>query len=135
MDELFLITQPAHLQKQVSDKLSAEERDLIRADMVRDRLKNVNRPVVKPTGSPVARPTETRDLIYWPAPYGLRQAGIFSRAIQFAKPLQDGGRRFFSWMQKNRGVVCINQQFMPGGNVWMASSSVCQRQKRGPESL
>jgi hypothetical protein len=28
--------------------LSAEERDLIRADMVRDRLKNVNRPVVKP---------------------------------------------------------------------------------------
>jgi protein arginine kinase len=50
VDELFLITQPAHLQKQVSDKLSAEERDLIRADMVRERLKNVNRPVVKPTG-------------------------------------------------------------------------------------
>jgi protein arginine kinase len=48
VDELFLITQPAHLQKQVSDKLSAEERDLIRADMVRDRLKNVSRPVVKP---------------------------------------------------------------------------------------
>jgi protein arginine kinase len=50
VDELFLITQPAHLQKQVSDKLSAEERDLIRADMVRDRLKNVSRPVVKPAG-------------------------------------------------------------------------------------
>jgi len=50
VDELFLITQPAHLQKQVSDKLSAEERDLIRADMVRERLKNVNRPVVKPVG-------------------------------------------------------------------------------------
>jgi protein arginine kinase len=48
VDELFLITQPAHLQKQVSDKLSAEERDLIRADMVRERLKNVSRPVVKP---------------------------------------------------------------------------------------
>ena len=48
VDELFLITQPAHLQKQISDKLSAEERDLIRADMVRERLKNVNRPVVKP---------------------------------------------------------------------------------------
>ena len=47
MDELFLITQPAHLQKQISDKLSAEERDLIRADMVRERLKNVSRPVVK----------------------------------------------------------------------------------------
>jgi len=48
VDELFIITQPAHLQKQFSDKLSAEERDLLRSDMVRDRLKNVNRPSVKP---------------------------------------------------------------------------------------
>jgi len=48
VDELFLSTQPAHLQKQVSDKLSAEERDLIRADMMRERLKNVSRPLVKP---------------------------------------------------------------------------------------
>jgi len=47
VDELFLTTQPAHLQKQLSDKLSAEERDLVRADMVRDRLKNVGRPVTK----------------------------------------------------------------------------------------
>jgi len=48
VEELFLITQPAHLQKQLSDKLSAEERDLLRADMVRERLKNVSRPVAKP---------------------------------------------------------------------------------------
>ena len=48
VDELFLTTQPAHLQKQLSDKLSAEERDLLRADMVRERLKNVSRPIVKP---------------------------------------------------------------------------------------
>ena len=48
VDELFLVTQPAHLQKKLSDKLSAEERDLIRADMMRERLKNVSRPVVKP---------------------------------------------------------------------------------------
>ena len=47
VDELFLTTQPAHLQKQISDKLSAEERDLIRADMVRERLKSVSRPVTK----------------------------------------------------------------------------------------
>jgi protein arginine kinase len=47
VDELFLTTQPAHLQKQVSDKLSAEERDLIRADMVRERLKDVSRPVTQ----------------------------------------------------------------------------------------
>jgi protein arginine kinase len=48
VDELFLLTQPAHLQKQFADKLSAEARDLLRADMVRDRLRNVSRPVVKP---------------------------------------------------------------------------------------
>lgn len=48
VDELFILTQPAHLQKQLSDKLSAEERDLLRADMLRERLKNVSRPVTKP---------------------------------------------------------------------------------------
>ena len=44
VDELFIITQPAHLQRQFSEKLSAEERDLLRADMLRDRLRNVSRP-------------------------------------------------------------------------------------------
>jgi protein arginine kinase len=44
VDELFITTQPAHLQKQFSEKLSAEERDLLRADMLRDRLRHVNRP-------------------------------------------------------------------------------------------
>jgi len=48
VDELFLLTQPAHLQKQISDKLSAEERDLIRAEMLRERLKDVSRPVTRP---------------------------------------------------------------------------------------
>jgi protein arginine kinase len=47
-DELFLLTQPAHLQKQFSEKLSAEERDLLRADMLRERLKPVSRPVPRP---------------------------------------------------------------------------------------
>jgi protein arginine kinase len=50
VDELFILTQPAHLQKQHSEKLSAEERDLLRADMVRERLKHVSRPVSKPPG-------------------------------------------------------------------------------------
>ncbi len=50
VDELFILTQPAHLQKQHSEKLSAEERDLLRADMVRERLKHVSRPVSKPGG-------------------------------------------------------------------------------------
>jgi len=50
-DELFILTQPAHLQKQHSEKLSAEERDLLRADMVRDRLKPVSRPISRPPQS------------------------------------------------------------------------------------
>ena len=52
VDELFILTQPAHLQKQHSEKLSAEERDLLRADMVRERLKPVKRPISKPPRSP-----------------------------------------------------------------------------------
>jgi protein arginine kinase len=50
VDELFILTQPAHLQKQHTEKLAAEERDLLRADMVRERLKHVSRPVSKPSG-------------------------------------------------------------------------------------
>jgi len=49
-DELFIMTQPHHLQKQHSEKLSAEERDLLRADMVREHLRDVSRPVVRPSG-------------------------------------------------------------------------------------
>jgi protein arginine kinase len=48
VDELFILTQPAHLQKQHTEKLSAEERDLLRADMVRERLKHVSRPISRP---------------------------------------------------------------------------------------
>jgi protein arginine kinase len=48
VDELFILTQPAHLQKMHSEKLSAEERDLLRADMVRERLKSVSRPIARP---------------------------------------------------------------------------------------
>src|SRR3989454_3184755 len=48
VDELFILTQPAHLQKQHAEKLSAEERDLLRADMVRERLRHVSRPITKP---------------------------------------------------------------------------------------
>src|SRR5882762_11908870 len=52
VDELFILTQPAHLQKQHAEKLAAEERDLLRADMVRERLRHVSRPIAKPPASP-----------------------------------------------------------------------------------
>jgi protein arginine kinase len=48
-DELFILVQPAHLQRQNAEKLSGEERDLLRADMLRERLKQVSRPVTKPS--------------------------------------------------------------------------------------
>src|SRR5499425_213831 len=50
VDELFVITQPNHLQKRYSDKLTAEERDLLRADMLRERLRTVSRPRPKSDG-------------------------------------------------------------------------------------
>ncbi len=54
-DELFILTQPAHLQKQHSEKLSAEERDLLRANMVREHLRDVSRPVAKAAASEGAK--------------------------------------------------------------------------------
>jgi protein arginine kinase len=60
-DELFILTQPAHLQKQHAEKLSAEERDLLRADMVRERLRQVSRPVMPesaPGGSGLDKPAK-----------------------------------------------------------------------------
>jgi protein arginine kinase len=61
VDELFVITHPAHLQKAFSEKLSAEERDLLRADMLRERLKSVKRPQPKAppeTGNGAEKPTD-----------------------------------------------------------------------------
>jgi protein arginine kinase len=38
INELFIITQPAHLQKLENKKLSSEERDVKRANLIRERL-------------------------------------------------------------------------------------------------
>ena len=43
-EELFIITQPAHLEKSQTSKLSAEKRDILRANLLRDRLRKINRP-------------------------------------------------------------------------------------------
>ncbi len=47
-DELFILIQPAHLQLQFGEKLSPDERDILRADLLRERLANLSRPVTKP---------------------------------------------------------------------------------------
>jgi protein arginine kinase len=52
LDELFTATQPAHLQRQHTEKLSADERDLLRADMLRAQLEQVTRPVLPPSAAP-----------------------------------------------------------------------------------
>ena len=57
VDELTILTQPAHLQSRYSEKLSAEERDIRRADMMREALRTVNRPVIPPgTAEPLDKP-------------------------------------------------------------------------------
>jgi protein arginine kinase len=38
LDELFLVTLPAHLQQLAGEKLSGEERDVHRAVLLRERL-------------------------------------------------------------------------------------------------
>jgi protein arginine kinase len=44
IDELFMDTQPAHLQKSSQQKLNAEERDHLRAEIIRERLKVFPKP-------------------------------------------------------------------------------------------
>lgn len=46
VDELFIVAQPAHVQKAAERKLTAEERDIFRADLIRQRLKDVTKPKV-----------------------------------------------------------------------------------------
>lgn len=55
-DELFLTLQPAHLQRMRAEQLDADERDVVRADMIRARLKSVHRPQPPP-----APPTATEE--------------------------------------------------------------------------
>lgn len=64
VDELFLITQPAHLQAAHANKLEAEERDLLRADVLRARLATVARPDTRhltPPGLPVHKSPTSED--------------------------------------------------------------------------
>lgn len=42
INELFILTQPAHLQKIEKKKLSPQERDVKRADLIREKLANKN---------------------------------------------------------------------------------------------
>jgi len=61
VDELFLLTQPAHLQSLCSEKekLGAEERDILRADVLRARLLKLPRPdhTLLATGGTTDAPT------------------------------------------------------------------------------
>jgi protein arginine kinase len=52
VDELFIASQPAHVQKAAERKLTAEERDVFRADLIRERLKNLPKPQIEETRPP-----------------------------------------------------------------------------------
>ncbi|CAN5371781.1 protein arginine kinase [soil metagenome] len=59
VDELFIETQPAHLQKgALAQKMSAEERDTLRADLIRAKVKNVPEPDVAKIATKPSGPTE-----------------------------------------------------------------------------
>jgi protein arginine kinase len=47
IDELFILTQPAHLQKAAEHKLKAEERDAFRSDLLREKLRSIPSPNIK----------------------------------------------------------------------------------------
>ncbi len=44
VDELFILSQPAHVQRAAARKLTAEERDILRADLVRTQLATISKP-------------------------------------------------------------------------------------------
>ena len=52
VDQLFIESQPAHVQKAVERKLTAEERDLSRAELIRAKLRDIPKPVVEPATRP-----------------------------------------------------------------------------------
>jgi protein arginine kinase len=51
VDELFIVSQPAHVQKAAERKLTAEERDSFRADLIRTRLQDVPKPRMEAAGA------------------------------------------------------------------------------------
>jgi len=44
VDEMFILSQPAHVQKAAARKLTAEERDISRAELVRTQLAGISKP-------------------------------------------------------------------------------------------
>jgi protein arginine kinase len=61
VDELFMETQPAHLQKGTQQKLAAEERDALRAEIIRAKLKSFPCPDINSEYKPQHRHEETKD--------------------------------------------------------------------------
>jgi protein arginine kinase len=47
VDELMVLAQPAHVQKAAERKLTAEERDAMRAELMRKRLAKISRPTME----------------------------------------------------------------------------------------
>jgi protein arginine kinase len=60
IDELFIDTQPAHLQKSSQQKLNAEERDHLRAQIIRERLKLFPKPDISKMGRESGNGATTR---------------------------------------------------------------------------
>ena len=57
VDELMVLAQPAHVQKAAERKLTAEERDCMRAELIRQRLSKISRPTMEQ--GPASKQDET----------------------------------------------------------------------------
>ncbi len=44
VDEMFILSQPAHVQRAAARKLTAEERDILRAELIRTQLATIPKP-------------------------------------------------------------------------------------------
>ena len=61
IDDLFILTQPAHLQRNSQQKLAPEERDTLRAEIIRDKLKTCPKPDIGKVPMPPLSKEEKKD--------------------------------------------------------------------------
>jgi protein arginine kinase len=63
IDELFIVTEPAHIQYGEAKAKSPEERDIMRSNLLRERLSNIPRPVMTAPNLPQNTSTPKEDSV------------------------------------------------------------------------
>ena len=104
VDELFMETQPAHLQKNSQQKLSAEERDALRAEIVRNKLKTFPAPDMTPKETNRPSKGGTKDRLsspeFEPAAPGQTRRSALPLPSHAAAPVVDPKTSVMTGMQE-----------------------------------